>query len=123
MPEERKSSMAKEEVATENGTNSPSKNHLSKGKMAIAKVTLLDGTVKDFDIEVSLQECPSERETHEMPFFQRKAKGKDLLDMICQSMNLLEKDYFGLVYENKYDTRNWLDKEKRIIKFLKSAYA
>lgn len=35
-------------------------------------------------------------------------------------MNLLEKDYFGLVYEDRHDPRNWLDLEKRITKFLKS---
>lgn len=51
---------------------------------------------------------------------QRKAKGHDLLDMICQSMNLLEKDYFGLIYEDRYDARNWLDLDKRIAKFIKS---
>lgn len=51
---------------------------------------------------------------------QRKARGQELLDMICQSMNLLEKDYFGLIYEDRYDSRNWLDLYKRIIKFIKS---
>lgn len=35
-------------------------------------------------------------------------------------MNLLEKDYFGLVYEDKDDSRNWLDLDKRIVKFVKS---
>lgn len=51
---------------------------------------------------------------------QRKARGQELLDMICQSMNLLEKDYFGLIYEDRYDSRNWLDLYKRITKFIKS---
>lgn len=51
---------------------------------------------------------------------QRKARGQELLDMICQSMNLLEKDYFGLIYEDRHDSRNWLDLYKRIIKFIKS---
>jgi len=40
--------------------------------------------------------------------------------MICQSMNLLEKDYFGLIYEDRHDPRNWLDLHKRITKFVKS---
>lgn len=52
--------------------------------------------------------------------FQRKAKGQELLDMICQSMNLMEKDYFGLIYEDRHDSRNWLDLDKRIAKFIKS---
>lgn len=51
---------------------------------------------------------------------QRKARGQELLDMICQSMNLLEKDYFGLIYEDRHDPRNWLDLYKRITKFIKS---
>lgn len=36
-------------------------------------------------------------------WLQRKAKGQELLDTICQSMNLLERDYFGLIYEDRYD--------------------
>ena len=55
-------------------------------------------------------------------FHQRKAKGQELLDKICQSMNLLEKDYFGLIYEDKHDPRNWLDLDRRISKFLKSMF-
>jgi len=56
MPEEQKTANASEAEATaENGTgtNSPTKSPVSKGKMALAKVTLLDGTVKDFYIDVS----------------------------------------------------------------------
>ncbi|XP_076239827.1 erythrocyte membrane protein band 4.1 like coracle isoform X2 [Calliopsis andreniformis] len=103
MPEEQKSSGGPAEVTAENGTgtNSPTKSPSSKGKTALAKVTLLDGTVKDFYID-------------------RKAKGQELLDMICQSMNLLEKDYFGLIYEDRHDPRNWLDLDKRIAKFVKN---
>lgn len=55
-----------------------------------------------------------------LDLLQRKARGQELLDMICQSMNLLEKDYFGLIYEDRHDSRNWLDLYKRIIKFIKS---
>jgi hypothetical protein len=52
MPEERKPSFGPVETATENGTSSPNKSPLNKGKLALARVTLLDGTVKDFNIEV-----------------------------------------------------------------------
>jgi hypothetical protein len=51
---------------------------------------------------------------------QRKAKGRDLLDKVCEAINLIEKDYFGLVYPDRHDPRNWLDLDKRISKFLKS---
>ncbi|XP_053593823.1 uncharacterized protein LOC103579240 isoform X2 [Microplitis demolitor] len=104
MPEEQKSTGGTGNVtAAENGTgtHSPSKSPMVRGKMALAKVTLLDGTTKDFSIE-------------------RKAKGYELLDKICASINLIEKDYFGLIYEDKYDPRNWLDLERRITKFIKS---
>lgn len=34
-------------------------------------------------------------------FFQKKAKGQILFDKVCEHLNLLEKDYFGLLfYEN-----------------------
>ncbi|KAL6441472.1 hypothetical protein ACFW04_003574 [Cataglyphis niger] len=103
MPEEQKTAGAPTEAMAENGTgtNSPTKSPVSKGKMALAKITLLDGTVRDYYID-------------------RKARGQELLDMICQSMNLLEKDYFGLIYEDRYDSRNWLDLYKRITKFIKT---
>lgn len=37
-------------------------------------------------------------------------------------MNLLEKDYFGLIYEDKTDPRNWLDLDRRIGKLIKSQF-
>jgi erythrocyte membrane protein band 4.1 len=131
MPEEQKTISAPAETTAENGTgtNSPTKSPVSKGKMALAKVTLLDGTVKDFYIDVSCQEKKLPLIYVSVPRFpirisnlmlQRKAKGQELLDMICQSMNLLEKDYFGLIYEDRHDPRNWLDLHKRITKFVKS---
>lgn len=53
MPEERKLSVGPNETsATENGTSSPSKSPNTRGKVALARITLLDGTVRDFNIEV-----------------------------------------------------------------------
>lgn len=56
MPEEQKTVAAPLEATAENGTgtNSPTKSPVSKGKMALAKVTLLDGTVRNYYIDVSL---------------------------------------------------------------------
>lgn len=51
---------------------------------------------------------------------QRKAKGQDLLNKVCEAINLIEKDYFGLTYADRHDPRNWLDLDKRISKFMKS---
>lgn len=51
---------------------------------------------------------------------QRKAKGKDLLNSICAGLNILEKDYFGLLYTTPIDPRVWLDLEKPVAKFFKT---
>lgn len=138
MPEEQKVTGAPTEAMAENGTgtNSPTKSPVSKGKMALAKITLLDGTVRDFYIDVSVEKFCShllyacklikftfylfDVNVDILGLLQRKARGQELLDMICQSMNLLEKDYFGLIYEDRHDSRNWLDLYKRIMKFIKS---
>lgn len=54
MPEQQKPTGGTGDIMAENGTgkNSPSKSPIIKGKMTFARVTLLDGTVKDFQIEV-----------------------------------------------------------------------
>ncbi|KAF5283298.1 hypothetical protein FQR65_LT13977 [Abscondita terminalis] len=96
MPEEKK--MA---VDSEIENVSPSKNKTATtGRTALAQVSMLDGTTLDVYIE-------------------KKAKGQELLHKVCDSINLVEKDYFGLIYADRHDTRNWLDLDKRISKFLK----
>ena len=40
--------------------------------------------------------------------------------MVCDSLNLLEKDYFGLTYRDAEDVRNWVNLEKRIAKQIKA---
>lgn len=52
--------------------------------------------------------------------FQRKAKGLELFEKVCDYLNLLERDYFGLKYEDKYDKNNWLQLDRRISKCLNS---
>lgn len=42
------------------------------------------------------------------------------MDQVCDRLNLLECDYFGLSYEDRHDSHNWLEMDKRIGKFLKS---
>jgi hypothetical protein len=54
--------------------------------------------------------------------FQRKSKGEELLDRVCEHLNLLEKDYFGLTYEDRHDPHSWLEMDKRIGKFIKSKF-
>lgn len=67
----------------------------------LAHITLLDGSILNISID-------------------KKAKGRDLLEAVCDAINLIEKDYFGLVYADRHDARNWLDLDKRISKFLKA---
>ena len=36
---------------------------------------------------------------------QKKAKGKELCDLVCESINLLERDYFALSYTDTEDNK------------------
>ncbi|XP_069587216.1 band 4.1-like protein 3 isoform X24 [Ranitomeya imitator] len=60
-----------------------------------AKVTLLDGS--EYTCE-------------------KRSKGQVLFDKVCEHLNLLEKDYFGLVYRDLENQKNWLDPAKEIKK-------
>ncbi|XP_050541075.1 protein 4.1 homolog isoform X2 [Daktulosphaira vitifoliae] len=84
------------------GNDTPSKKKQShKGKAALAHILLLDGSYMDIEVN-------------------RKVKGEELIEIVCDQLNLLEKDYFGLSYENRRDPHNWLEMDKRVGKFLKS---
>ncbi|XP_052382571.1 band 4.1-like protein 1 isoform X3 [Oncorhynchus keta] len=65
------------------------------------KVTLLDTS----DYEAGIEHC----------------KGQALLDMVCEHLNLLEKDYFGLMYSDAESQKNWLDPSKEIKKQMRTA--
>ncbi|XP_041418872.1 band 4.1-like protein 2 isoform X2 [Xenopus laevis] len=66
-----------------------------KMKTVLCKVTLLDGTEYSCDIE-------------------KRAKGQALFAKVCEHLNLLETDYFGLIYQVSANQRNWLDSTKEI---------
>lgn len=89
------------ENESSDGNVSPKKKSIRKGRTALARILLLDGSYLDIQID-------------------RKAKGQELLDQICDQLNLLERDYFGLSYEDRRDPHNWLEMDKRIGKFLKN---
>lgn len=133
MPEEKK-------MTVENENSSPAKQKSSPAGRtgnALAQVTMLDGTILDVYVEVSTSlrnlfthlqysfflNCTIWQQKlyqNYCFYLQRKAKGQDLLAKVCEAINLIEKDYFGLVYVDRHDPRNWLDLDKRITKFLKS---
>lgn len=83
----------KAEVASQRATK--------KTKTVLAKVTLLDGTEFSCDLE-------------------KRAKGQALFDRVCEHLNLLEKDYFGLLFQEHPEQKNWLDPAKEIKRQLRS---
>ncbi|XP_051719861.1 band 4.1-like protein 3b isoform X6 [Ctenopharyngodon idella] len=66
-------------------------------KVMECKVTLLDGT--DYTCTV-----------------EKRAKGQTLFEKVCDHLNLLEKDYFGITYRDADGQKNWLDSAKEIKK-------
>ncbi|KAL0978658.1 hypothetical protein UPYG_G00173570 [Umbra pygmaea] len=52
---------------------------------------------------------------------EKHCKGQALLDMVCEHLNLLEKDYFGLTYSEGDSQKNWLDPSKEIKKQMRTA--
>ena len=50
----------------------------------------------------------------------KTSKGQELLDRVCEQVDLVEKDYYGLVYLDQDNNRNWLAADKKINKQLKS---
>ncbi|XP_077145478.1 band 4.1-like protein 2 isoform X2 [Ranitomeya variabilis] len=66
-----------------------------KVKTVPCKVMLLDKTEYSCDIE-------------------KRAKGQSLFVKVCEHLNLLETDYFGLIYNDNAEQKNWLDPAKEI---------
>ncbi|XP_017160362.1 band 4.1-like protein 1 isoform X2 [Poecilia reticulata] len=87
---------------------SPNKNLKSpqKGskrlKTATFKVALLDSSEYEGEIE-------------------KHSKGQTLMDMVCEHLNLLEKDYFGLTFADTESQKNWLDPSKDIKKQMRNS--
>ncbi|XP_067881193.1 band 4.1-like protein 2 isoform X4 [Heterodontus francisci] len=51
---------------------------------------------------------------------EKRAKGQVLFDKVCEQINLLERDYFGLTFRDTADEKNWLDPAKEIKKQIRS---
>ncbi|XP_061074546.1 band 4.1-like protein 1 isoform X3 [Conger conger] len=52
---------------------------------------------------------------------EKHSRGQTLLDMVCEHLNLLEKDYFGLTFCDADSQKNWLDPSKEIKKQMRTA--
>ncbi|XP_020566389.1 band 4.1-like protein 3 isoform X9 [Oryzias latipes] len=72
-----------------------------KVKIMQCKVALLDGSDYTVDVE-------------------KRAKGQILFSKICEHLNLLEKDYFGITYRDIENQKNWLDPSKELKKQIRS---
>ncbi|XP_067290852.1 band 4.1-like protein 3a isoform X2 [Pseudorasbora parva] len=64
-----------------------------KPKNMQCKITLLDGS--DYTCVV-----------------EKRDKGQILFDKVCEHLNLLEKDYFGITFRDVENQKNWLDPAK-----------
>lgn len=51
---------------------------------------------------------------------QKKANGSELYEQVFYSLDLIEKDYFGLQYTDANHVQHWLDPTKAIKKQVKS---
>nr|XP_055180002.1 band 4.1-like protein 3 isoform X13 [Nyctereutes procyonoides] len=74
---------------------------VKKPKSMQCKVILLDGSEYTCDVE-------------------KRSRGQVLFDKVCEHLNLLEKDYFGLTYRDAENQKNWLDPAKEIKKQIRS---
>ncbi|XP_041421270.1 erythrocyte membrane protein band 4.1-like 3 L homeolog isoform X23 [Xenopus laevis] len=89
-----------DKVSQKSGSSKLSKSPLKAAKRPKnmqAKVMLLDGSEYTCEVE-------------------KRSKGQVLFDKVCEHLNLLEKDYFGLAYQDSENQKNWLDPSKEIKK-------
>ncbi|KAM9860323.1 band 4.1-like protein 1 [Aulostomus maculatus] len=52
---------------------------------------------------------------------EKHSKGQTLMDMVCEHLNLLERDYFGLTFADADTQKNWLDPSKEIKKQMRNS--
>ncbi|XP_071073692.1 protein 4.1 isoform X4 [Dasypus novemcinctus] len=75
----------------------PSQKSIRRHRNMHCKVSLLDDTVYECVVE-------------------KHAVGQDLLKRVCEHLNLLEEDYFGLAIWDNANSKTWLDSAKEIKK-------
>uniref|UniRef100_A0A4W3I4N3 Erythrocyte membrane protein band 4.1 like 2 n=1 Tax=Callorhinchus milii TaxID=7868 RepID=A0A4W3I4N3_CALMI len=109
---EKDTDLKSEEITIEEkGSGEPKKDDDSNKKSPLkipkmmkavqCKVLMLDGSEYTFEIE-------------------KRSKGQLLMDKVCEQINLLERDYFGLTFRDAADQKNWLDPAKEIKKQIRS---
>ncbi|KAM4587871.1 uncharacterized protein PAE49_002549 isoform 2-T3 [Odontesthes bonariensis] len=90
-----------EKTSSNKNLKSPQKGS-KRIKTSPFKVTLLDSSMFEGEIE-------------------KHSKGQTLMDMVCEHLNLLEKDYYGLTFADTESQKNWLDPSKEIKKQMRNS--
>ncbi|CDQ93748.1 unnamed protein product, partial [Oncorhynchus mykiss] len=54
-------------------------------------------------------------------YLQKRERGHVLFDKVCEQLNLLEKDYFGITFRDIENQKNWLDQSKEMKKQIRGA--
>ncbi|XP_040015377.1 protein 4.1-like isoform X5 [Xiphias gladius] len=101
LDEHRETDEMSEKMSPNKNLKSPQKGS-KRLKTAPFKVTLLDSSEFEGEIE-------------------KHSKGQTLMDMVCEHLNLLEKDYFGLTFADTDTQKNWLDPSKEIKKQMRNS--
>ncbi|XP_012730070.2 band 4.1-like protein 1 isoform X6 [Fundulus heteroclitus] len=100
LDEHRETEDTSEKTSPNKNLKSPQKGS-KRLKTAPFKVALLDSSEYEGEIE-------------------KHSKGQTLMDMVCEHLNLLEKDYFGLTFADTDSQKNWLDPSKEIKKQMRN---
>ncbi len=117
-----------------NNINAPSS---QKKNQIDCRIILLDGTDLSYNLTVSIYLAINHFTTIDInstiflylysTFFsinfccyQKKALGNDLYEQVFYSLDLIEKDYFGLQFTDANHVKHWLDPTKPIKKQVKS---
>ncbi|XP_071349306.1 band 4.1-like protein 3 isoform X2 [Trachinotus anak] len=101
LDEQRETDEMSEKMSPNKNLKSPQKGS-KRLKTFPFKVTLLDSSEFEGEIE-------------------KHSKGQTLMDMVCEHLNLLEKDYFGLTFADTDTQKNWLDPSKEIKKQMRNS--
>ncbi|XP_062250932.1 protein 4.1-like isoform X4 [Platichthys flesus] len=101
LDEHRETDEMSEKTSPNKNLKSPQKG-FKRLKTAPFKMTLLD--TSDFEGEI-----------------EKHSRGQTLIDMVCEHLNLLEKDYFGLTFADTDTQKNWLDPSKEIKKQMRNS--
>lgn len=99
--EHREAEDVSEKMSPNKNLKSPQKGS-KRLKTTPFKVTLLDAAAFEGEIE-------------------KHSKGQTLMDLVCEHLNLLEKDYYGLTFADADTQKNWLDPSKEIKKQMRSS--